>query len=73
MAGIMKIVKTTFSNIIMAINGDVIMTPEIVDAINCVAELRVPRPWCYDPSGAEISWLCPSLSEWLRSLVDRHH
>jgi dynein heavy chain len=69
----MKVVKTTFNSIIMAINGDVIMTPEIVDAINCVYDLRVPRPWCYDPSGAEISWLSPSLSEWIRSLIDRHH
>jgi dynein heavy chain len=73
MAGIMKIVKTTFSNIVMAINGDVIMTPEIVDAINCVADLRVPRPWCYDPSGAEIAWLSPSLPVWIRGLIDRHH
>ena len=73
MAFIMKIVKTTFSSIIAAINGDVIMTPEIVDAINCVADLRVPRPWTHDPSGAEISWLSPSLAVWLRSLVDRHH
>jgi len=73
MQGIMRIVKTTFRNIGMAIAGDVIMTPEIVDAINCVADLRVPRPWCYDPSGAEISWLSPSLAVWLRSLVDRHH
>lgn len=73
MQSILTLVRTTFNNIILAINGDVIMTGEIVDAINCVADLRVPRPWCYDPSGAEISWLSPSLTLWIRSLIDRHY
>jgi len=72
MRAIMKIVKNTFSSIVAAINGDIIMTPQIVDAINAVSELRVPHSWLYDPSGAEISWLSPSLTAWIKGLIDRH-
>jgi len=73
MQAILTIVRTTLLNIVEAINGNIIMTPLIVDAINAVAELRVPQNWLTDPSGAEISWLTPSLSAWLKGLVDRHY
>lgn len=36
-------------------------------------DLRVPKIFLYDPSGAEISWLNPTLSNWLSSLVNRHY
>jgi len=73
MQAILTIVRTTLLNIVEAINGNIIMTPLIVDAINAVSELRVPQNWLTDPSGAEISWLTPSLSAWLKGLVDRHY
>jgi len=55
-----------------AIEGTVIMTPDLVEAINSVYDFRVPRKWCYDPTGAEISWLTPQLSGWIKGLIDRH-
>jgi len=73
MKAVMAIVKSTFTSIVEAIAGNIIMTPQIVDAINAVAELRVPHNWLYDPSGAEISWLSPSLTGWIKGLIDRHH
>jgi dynein heavy chain len=48
------------------------MTPDILDAINAIFDARVPNTWLYDPSGAEISWLMPSLGAWFGSLVERN-
>lgn len=70
---ILTIVRNTMQSMIDAIEGTIIMTPDIVDAINAVFDFRVPRNWCYDPTGAEISWLIPSLSKWIQGLLDRHH
>ena len=65
---ILTIVRTTMANMVDAIEGTIIMTPDIVDAINAVFDFRVPRKWSYDPTGAEISWLTPSLAGWLKGL-----
>jgi dynein heavy chain len=73
MQGMLTIVKTTLNNIVQAIQGNIIMSPQIVDAINAVGELRIPNNWLVDPSGAEISWLSPNLSSWIKSMIDRHH
>ena len=55
-----------------AIEGTIIMTPDLVDAINAVYDFRVPRNWCFDPTGAEISWLTPTLASWISGLLNRH-
>merc|ERR1719313_22006 len=73
MQGMLTIVKTTLNNIVQAIQGNIIMSPQIVEAINAVGEMRVPTTWLVDPSGAEISWLAPNLGAWLKSLIDRHY
>ena len=70
---ILTIVRTQMVNMIDAIEGTIIMTPDLVDAINAVYDYRVPRKWCFDPTGAEISWLTPSLAAWIKGLLDRHH
>lgn len=70
---ILTTVRTTMINMVDAIEGTIIMTPDIVDAINAVFDFRVPRNWCFDPTGAEISWLTPSLASWIKGLLDRHH
>jgi dynein heavy chain len=48
------------------------MTPDILDAINSIFDAKVPNTWLYDPSGAEISWILPTLGSWSASLVDRN-
>lgn len=70
---ILGIVKTTMQNMVDAIEGSIIMTPAIVDAISAVHDFRVPKNWQFDPTGAEISWLTPSLAGWLKGLLDRHY
>jgi len=72
-AMILGIVKTTMQNMVDAIEGSIIMTPDIVDAIAAVHDFRVPSSWQFDPTGAEISWLTPSLAGWLKGLLDRHY
>ncbi len=48
------------------------MTPNILDAINAIFDAKVPSFWITDPSGAEISWLLPTLGSWYGSLIDRN-
>src|SRR3569833_3440206 len=69
---ILTIVRKMMINMIDAIEGTVIMTPDLVEAINSIYDFRVPRKWCYDPTGAEISWLTPSLSGRIKEHIDRH-
>lgn len=70
---ILTIVKTTMENMIDAIKGTIIMTSEIVDSINAIFDFRVPNKWMFDPTGAEIPWLTPSLAGWIKGLLDRHY
>jgi dynein heavy chain len=42
---ILGIVRRTMVDMIDAIDGTIIMTPEIVDSINAVFDFRVPRKW----------------------------
>lgn len=65
-------VRKVFEDTINAIDGQIIMTPDILDAINSIFDAKVPNTWLYDPSGAEISWLMPSLGSWFASLIERN-
>jgi len=69
---ILTIVRRTMVDMIDAIDGSIIMTPDIVDSINAVFDFRVPRKWQYDPTGAEISWMTMQLAGWITGLLDRH-
>jgi dynein heavy chain len=71
MKRIVTLVKKTFSDIVESIDGQIIMTPEIVLAIDSIFDGKVPSFWIYDPSGVEISWLKPSFSLWFDSLLER--
>lgn len=48
------------------------MTPALAKAIDCVFDSRVPYDWMYDTTGAEISWLYPSIGAWFTSLHKRN-
>jgi len=70
---ILDIVRTTMVDMVLAIEGTIIMTAEIVESINAIYDFRVPKKWQYDPTGAEISWLTPGLAAWLQGLVNRYN
>ena len=59
-------------DMVAAIDGTIIMTADLVNAINMIYDLRVPSKWQFQ-SGAEISWLTPSLGGWIKGLTDRHY
>jgi len=42
---------------VLAIDGSIILSPELADCIKAMFDMRVPHNFIYDPSGAEISWL----------------
>jgi len=70
---ILSIVRTWMNNMCLAIDGTIIMSPELAECIKSMFDLRVPANFMYDPSGAEISWLNPTLAGWLASLNNRHY
>jgi hypothetical protein len=39
---VLSTVRNTFTNIVEAIDGNIIMTPEIMDAIDAIADSRAP-------------------------------
>jgi len=69
---IIKIVRGNLKSIAMAIDGTVVMTPDIQEDLYAIFDTRVPRRWTNDASGAEISWLMPNLGGWFTGLLERH-
>lgn len=49
---IFSIVRKTLVEACDAIDGQIIMTAEIMDSINSIFDARVPYQWCYDATGA---------------------
>lgn len=70
---ILGIVRNLLTDMVLAIDGQIIMTPELANAIKVMFDFRVPQVWLLDPSGAEISWLSPTLAGWLASMTNRHY
>ena len=69
---ILSLCRKMMKDIVAAIEGTIIMTPDIVEAITSIFNLRVPNKWLYDPTGAEISWLSPTLGQWLAGMRARN-
>jgi dynein heavy chain, axonemal len=57
---------------IKAIDGEVVMTPDLVVAIDMIYNNRVPRQWVYDATGVEISWISPALGSWMSGMQSRY-
>merc|ERR1711935_199136 len=70
---VLAIVRGTMTDMVLAIDGQIIMTSVLVDCIAAISDFRVPKQWQFDPTGVEISWMTPSLAAWLKGLIDRHH
>lgn len=69
---IINIIKKTFSDIIDAVDGQILMTPIIVDSIDCIYNNKVPAHWLNDPSGAQISWMKLKFTSWYDSFKVRN-
>jgi dynein heavy chain len=70
--GILSLVRANLRSLIMAIDGTVVMTADLLEDLHSVFDGRVPKRWTHDASGAEISWLMPNIGGWFTGLVERH-
>merc|ERR1719310_2242182 len=66
---IIRIVRSNLKNLSLAIDGTVVMTTDLLEDLNSVFDARVPKKWTHDPSGAEISWLLPSIGSWFTGML----
>lgn len=65
-------VRSTFVQLKQAINGEIIMTPQLQSSLDAIFEAKPPRSWFVDPSGAEIAWNSPNLVLWFEGLIKRN-
>jgi dynein heavy chain len=64
-------VRKSLQNLKQAINGEIIMTPELQSTLNSVFDAKPPRSWFMDAGGSETAWVLPSLGLWFQGLLDR--
>ena len=62
----MGTVRTTCSDLRLAIDGTIIMSEQLQDALNQIYDARIPSIW------RKISWQSSSLGFWFTELLDRH-
>ncbi|CAM9799127.1 unnamed protein product [Ectocarpus fasciculatus] len=55
----------------LAINGEVVMTEELMDCISGIFEAKAPKDWIFTVAGDEFSWILPTLGLWFSSLLLR--
>ncbi|CAM9708915.1 unnamed protein product, partial [Ectocarpus fasciculatus] len=58
--------------LLQAIRGEVVVTEDLMSAINAVYDARVPRQWVFSYGGDEISWMSASLGLWFSSFTARN-
>jgi len=71
LSNIINMVRSTLENLILAIDGVVIMTPALMIALNAIFDAKPPKYWYIDASGAQIAWTTPNLGGWFQGLLDR--
>lgn len=65
MSMVIELTKTTLEQLKLAIQGTVIMTPDLIEALDCVFNARVPPLWL------KKSWTSPTLGLWFNMLLNR--
>ena len=69
---VIQVVCKTLKELQHAVRGEVVMTPEILDAINAIYDAKVPHSWVYRTGGDEFSWIGSTLGVWFAGLLDRN-
>jgi len=69
---VIRIVRATLRDLKLAIKGEIIMTPQLQEALDSVSTAKPPTHWFTDASGAEFAWTLPSLSLWFAGLLRRY-
>eukprot|EP00937_MAST-01D_sp_MAST-1D-sp2_P000239 g239.t1 len=68
---VIALVRKMLTVLQQAIRGEVVMTPQLQDALNAIFDARVPDSWLHNAGGDEISWMSPTLGLWFAGLGSR--
>jgi len=68
---VINLVRKTLKDLQQAINGEIILTPELQDALNAIYDSKPPKHWYVDPSGEHFAWSLPTLAMWFAGLLER--
>jgi len=68
---IINLVKKSLVDIREALEGRLMMTSEIVLAIDALYLTKPPQAWMFNANSEEISWLSPTVSSWYEGLKIR--
>ncbi|XP_061590629.1 dynein axonemal heavy chain 5-like [Cololabis saira] len=66
MQRVISIVRSTLTDLGLAIDGTIIMSEELRDALDCIFDARIPRTWL------RISWPSDTLGFWFGELLERN-
>eukprot|EP00937_MAST-01D_sp_MAST-1D-sp2_P000194 g194.t1 len=64
-------VRHMLAQLQLAIQGEVVMTEELQQALDAMHQAKVPKTWLLTIGGDEFSWLLPTLGLWFASLLSR--
>merc|ERR1739838_740600 len=66
MQKVISLVRNTLQDLKLAIEGTIIMSENLRDALDCMYDARIPTQWL------KISWPSSTLGFWFTELIDRH-
>jgi len=69
--GVYNTITKAIQEILMTIDGSIIMTPEIDEAIQTLYNGKIPKNWMIDSLGNEWSWISSSSTLWFKELGQR--
>jgi len=65
---LLNIVRKTLVDLQLAIDGTIIMSHKLQDALDCIFNARVPTHW-----QGNLSWKAPNFPRWYEGLIDRYN
>merc|ERR1712054_202624 len=66
MQRVISAVRRSLNDLLLAIDGTIVMSDHLREILDCMYDARIPRTW------ESISWVSDSLGFWFTTLVDRH-
>ncbi|XP_055363688.1 dynein axonemal heavy chain 5 [Betta splendens] len=66
MQRVLSIVRSTLTDLNLAIDGTIIMSEDLRDALDCMFDARIPRLWL------RLSWPSATLGFWFTELLERN-
>jgi len=63
---VLSLVRTTLKNLLLAIDGTIIMSAQLKDALDNMFDARVPTAW------GKVSWVSATIGFWFTELLGRH-